>query len=89
MYDPYHDKYRPTLQLDSEHVNADYEYAISQLADLGAPTTVYIDIWWDGSTIMRISDNLSVGDWTMATKFKYFGHLRGLFRKALDNHYYV
>lgn len=87
-YNPYGERYRPEMDANRDAVLSNYEYCTSQLSELGAPFTVYIDIFWDGSHICELSTGNVIQASGVDIKFKYFGHLRGLFRKAYENRYF-
>lgn len=87
-FNPYAEQYRPDMDAIREQVEVDYAFCKAQLTDIGAPPTVYIDIYWDGDNIKDIATDTVLTLSGMDLKFKYFNHLRGLFRKAYENKYF-
>lgn len=86
---PYNPGYINTIQDERSDVQNDFASARSELSAQSAPPTTYIDIAWDGSNIISIWDNLDLVSGANDTqRFKYYDHLRGLFRKAMENLYY-
>ena len=84
----YHDVYYPALVEDSLHVQQDYQFAEEQLNTIGCGNVQYIDIEYKEGKINRIWDGSRIYDLTEDQHFKYYDHLRGLFRKGFESVYY-
>lgn len=81
-------QYQADLAVQRSAVQNDYSDAVSTMLAQGLPTTTYIDIYWDGTTIREVSTGNDILLSSDTIKFKYYDHLRGLFRKATENLYY-
>lgn len=64
--------------------------AESQLNEQGAPTTAYLDIYWDKdhAEIRRLSDNARIKDLSFSLQLYYYPHLDQLFKLAINKNLY-
>jgi hypothetical protein len=61
----------------------------NKLSSVGAPSTAHQDIYFDGSTILRISDNATISSLPSLEILKYYPQGLGLMKLAMNNQLYA
>lgn len=60
----------------------------STFSTIGAPTTYHLDIGWNGSKVIRISDGAQIQTLSLADRLKYYNQGLGLMKLAMNNQLY-
>lgn len=88
-YNPYHDVYRPELVSihDNYIVNA-FDQAQNELASYSCDPTAFLELYFDGSQIIRIWDGAAVQALPERERLRLFPQLNGLFKLTFNNRLY-
>lgn len=76
--------------LDNRHtrVMAFFSDLEAKLSEIGAPATAHLELFWDGSKVNRLSDNVQISSLTPDDQLKYYNHGLGLMKLAFNNQLY-
>jgi hypothetical protein len=60
----------------------------SRLSSISAPYTAHLELYWDGSKVNRISDDIQISSLSPADQLKYYNHGLGLMKLAINEKLY-
>jgi hypothetical protein len=73
------------LTAESADILAAFTDATTELSTQGAPTTYFLEIYWDTSRIKRVFDDARVNTLPAAEQLRLYPQLGGLFNLAMRN----
>ena len=88
VFNPYHDVYNPELLLEYNGITAAWSQAETELQNLGAPASYFLEMYWDGSKIKRIFDDTQVSTLPLKDQLHLYPQLNGLYALAVRNYYF-
>lgn len=83
------DKSFDALNLRYTRISSFYSDLEAKLTDIGAPYTIHLDIYWDGSKVRIIASDEQISGLSNSVKLKYYTQGLGLMKLAINNQLYA